>query len=134
MLGSVLVLMVHLLFFFSSRRRHTRSKRDWSSDVCSSDLDRLRIVMSSIMRRRRGLISAIGKLLSEGLGFENPQSSQTGACYGDLSSIAAPAASFNPENEIARFRCPKHQNPAILKHSATANAILAQSLSRSSRT
>src|SRR5699024_11680893 len=28
------------LFFFSSRRRHTRSKRDWSSDVCSSDLNR----------------------------------------------------------------------------------------------
>src|SRR5699024_12210289 len=27
-----------LIFFFSSRRRHTRSKRDWSSDVCSSDL------------------------------------------------------------------------------------------------
>src|SRR5699024_160553 len=27
------------LFFFSSRRRHTRSKRDWSSDVCSSDED-----------------------------------------------------------------------------------------------
>src|SRR5699024_11390875 len=27
-----------LTFFFSSRRRHTRSKRDWSSDVCSSDL------------------------------------------------------------------------------------------------
>src|SRR5699024_11357341 len=29
-----------LHFFFSSRRRHTRSKRDWSSDVCSSDLGR----------------------------------------------------------------------------------------------
>src|SRR5699024_11511203 len=29
---------LHVLFFFSSRRRHTRSKRDWSSDVCSSDL------------------------------------------------------------------------------------------------
>src|SRR5699024_11437525 len=27
-----------IYFFFSSRRRHTRSKRDWSSDVCSSDL------------------------------------------------------------------------------------------------
>src|SRR5690606_29021107 len=27
-------------FFFSSRRRHTRFSRDWSSDVCSSDLDR----------------------------------------------------------------------------------------------
>src|SRR5690606_39706777 len=29
-----------LFFFFSSRRRHTRFSRDWSSDVCSSDLDR----------------------------------------------------------------------------------------------
>src|SRR5438034_9698654 len=27
-----------MLFFFSSRRRHTRSLCDWSSDVCSSDL------------------------------------------------------------------------------------------------
>src|SRR5690606_39759374 len=26
------------MFFFSSRRRHTRFSRDWSSDVCSSDL------------------------------------------------------------------------------------------------
>src|SRR6267378_5823652 len=30
--------MLVILFFFSSRRRHTRSLRDWSSDVCSSDL------------------------------------------------------------------------------------------------
>src|SRR5437868_3666757 len=30
---------IHVSFFFSSRRRHTRSKRDWSSDVCSSDLE-----------------------------------------------------------------------------------------------
>src|SRR5260370_25880968 len=29
------------MFFFSSRRRHTRFKCDWSSDVCSSDLDLL---------------------------------------------------------------------------------------------
>src|SRR5256885_5282291 len=28
-----------LFFFFSSRRRHTRLQGDWSSDVCSSDLD-----------------------------------------------------------------------------------------------
>src|SRR5690606_39972929 len=27
------------VFFFSSRRRHTRFSRDWSSDVCSSDLE-----------------------------------------------------------------------------------------------
>src|SRR6478672_6245979 len=30
---------IPIFFFFSSRRRHTRSDRDWSSDVCSSDLD-----------------------------------------------------------------------------------------------
>src|SRR5947207_9514829 len=29
------------MFFFSSRRRHTRSLCDWSSDVCSSDLEKL---------------------------------------------------------------------------------------------
>src|SRR5437868_12444023 len=32
------MICLNFLFFFSSRRRHTRSKRDWSSDVCSSDL------------------------------------------------------------------------------------------------
>src|SRR5690606_40951936 len=30
--------MYGFFFFFSSRRRHTRFSRDWSSDVCSSDL------------------------------------------------------------------------------------------------
>src|SRR2546422_4123455 len=30
--------MLYYFFFFSSRRRHTRCSRDWSSDVCSSDL------------------------------------------------------------------------------------------------
>src|SRR5216683_4297522 len=35
------VVMNYFLFFFSSRRRHTSSDRDWSSDVCSSDLDAL---------------------------------------------------------------------------------------------
>src|SRR5256885_10594794 len=33
--------MLRDVFFFSSRRRHTRLQGDWSSDVCSSDLRRL---------------------------------------------------------------------------------------------
>src|SRR2546421_2922269 len=37
---SLLVYIIFFFFFFSSRRRHTRSDRDWSSDVCSSDLFR----------------------------------------------------------------------------------------------
>src|SRR3989449_8896764 len=32
--------MNFFFFFFSSRRRHTRCSRDWSSDVCSSDLEK----------------------------------------------------------------------------------------------
>src|SRR2546429_4157832 len=35
--------IVLLFVFFSSRRRHTRCSRDWSSDVCSSDLCALRL-------------------------------------------------------------------------------------------
>src|SRR2546430_8523787 len=38
---SAIVFQSSLLFFFSSRRRHTRFDCDWSSDVCSSDLSPL---------------------------------------------------------------------------------------------
>src|SRR6266576_6465791 len=37
-------------FFFSSRRRHTRSLRDWSSDVCSSDLADLTLAENGTVR------------------------------------------------------------------------------------
>src|SRR2546428_3138320 len=37
--------MKHYYVFFSSRRRHTRSDRDWSSDVCSSDLGTVTICL-----------------------------------------------------------------------------------------
>src|SRR2546422_6463648 len=33
------IMAIWIFFFFSSRRRHTRCSRDWSSDVCSSDLE-----------------------------------------------------------------------------------------------
>src|SRR5688572_30927416 len=39
---------VHTSFFFSSRRRHTRFDCDWSSDVCSSDLDVVTAVMQIV--------------------------------------------------------------------------------------
>src|SRR2546422_2618000 len=38
----VFLSVIGVFFFFSSRRRHTRCSRDWSSDVCSSDLSRFR--------------------------------------------------------------------------------------------
>src|SRR5690606_40767641 len=37
--------------FFSSRRRHTRFSRDWSSDVCSSDLQERRALLGQLCRK-----------------------------------------------------------------------------------
>src|SRR4051812_50195812 len=43
----------YFFFFFSSRRRHTRLTCDWSSDVCSSDLWRVRQVPAGGLHRHR---------------------------------------------------------------------------------
>src|SRR2546422_10225566 len=53
-------------FFFSSRRRHTRCSRDWSSDVCSSDL--------ALMRIRRNQVRAAEPLDEEAAGGHGPVS------------------------------------------------------------
>src|SRR2546422_3818571 len=45
---------IFFFFFFSSRRRHTRCSRDWSSDVCSSDLEYDRSV-EQLQEGRKGL-------------------------------------------------------------------------------
>src|SRR5687768_17912172 len=51
--------MIFFFFFFSSRRRHTRCSRDWSSDVCSSDLMlSLGVQMISGLLYTRGLVVA----------------------------------------------------------------------------
>src|SRR5436305_11868229 len=53
-------------FFFSSRRRHTRCGRDWSSDVCSSDLgefeERLKAVLDEIANAAGEIIVFIDEL------------------------------------------------------------------------
>src|SRR5687768_17753583 len=43
-------------FFFSSRRRHTRCSRDWSSDVCSSDL-KVQSALLEVMQERQVTIA-----------------------------------------------------------------------------
>src|SRR3989449_10431452 len=44
--------LCYFFFFFSSRRRHTRCSRDWSSDVCSSDLYRVGYDLVPRLRNR----------------------------------------------------------------------------------
>src|SRR5216684_7624082 len=59
-------------FFFSSRRRHTRCSRDWSSDVCSSDLERYRVdrgLMEDL--RARGFEIGVHGLKHDGRDFES---------------------------------------------------------------
>src|SRR3712207_8249126 len=47
------------MFFFSSRRRHTRYWRDWSSDVCSSDLVRTLIGTDGKQVQEAGIGQAV---------------------------------------------------------------------------
>src|SRR5699024_11488088 len=47
---------------FSSRRRHTRSKRDWSSDVCSSDMSMVNEIQETIPKVEELLNSTDGHL------------------------------------------------------------------------
>src|SRR6266436_9126165 len=58
-----------MLFFFSSRRRHTRCSRDWSSDVCSSDLPGLYRYPS--VARRSGCGATVAGLCRGGAFHQN---------------------------------------------------------------
>src|SRR2546430_11912837 len=61
-----LTLIFGLLFFFSSRRRHTRFDCDWSSDVCSSDLEQLDGAIKLAEKQNRSHVArVVGEALSE---------------------------------------------------------------------
>src|SRR5947199_3420249 len=101
MVSSVLIHVIptsFFVFFFSSRRRHTRCLSDWSSDVCSSDLE----TAGNIHDER-----APGKSLAHGAGDKTgkPPPCQT----------AQSAANKNPQ-------CVQH-NPTARKLSAHAGVI-----------
>src|SRR2546428_2095130 len=57
-----------LFFFFSSRRRHTRSDRDWGSDVCSSDLGVLvgAVAKRQLVRRPESTVYSVKRLMGRG--------------------------------------------------------------------
>src|SRR5687768_17943274 len=53
------------VFFFSSRRRHTRCSRDWSSDVCSSDLLPLADISVALGVPKSTLLNSLRPLVSD---------------------------------------------------------------------
>src|SRR2546430_10374439 len=80
-----------LIFFFSSRRRHTRFDCDWSSDVCSSDLER-----RGCRRRpaRRQVAHAGGRL--------DPRAGRAGRPAADVSREPLPRLHAITDERIAR--------------------------------
>src|SRR5690349_24563559 len=72
------------VFFFSSRRRHTRSLRDWSSDVCSSDL---------------------GSPMCQAQTTDFERELQAGKTASGQSNYADAVKHFNKANELKQEKC-----------------------------
>src|SRR5690625_5805726 len=94
---ALVVLLLITFFFFSSRRRHTRWPRDWSSDVCSSDL---RLAGRSIgcPCARRAESSSLGSPTSTAC-FECASSSEVG---GGDEAIRAPNRGRSEERRVGK--------------------------------
>src|ERR671933_2483952 len=77
--------------FFSSRRRHTRSLCDWSSDVCSSDLLEAKDEYTSSHTR---WIAEMALKVGEQLGFDREAQKrlELGALFHDIGKIGIPAS------------------------------------------
>src|SRR5947209_12011834 len=82
------------MFFFSSRRRHTRYWRDWSSDVCSSDLH-----VGPAVAQGPGNFEGLGRRLLDGLALEGAESVEGRA------SLHLHAELADGSEEIGRASC-----------------------------
>src|SRR5207249_5782218 len=76
-----------LTYIFSSRRRHTRSKRDWSSDVCSSDLGNAPVLYIVQVHVEGGLVELddVDAVLVQRTRF---LVQELGKCHGELHLVA----------------------------------------------
>src|SRR5207302_7507256 len=90
-------------FFFSSRRRHTRFSRDWSSDVCSSDLVLDTADGSFLSTGRRRALLADLPLVSVPVLWDGP-----GSTLAHLRALLGPSRYKTPhwkERQIGRASC-----------------------------
>src|SRR5690606_39884073 len=87
-------------FFFSSRRRHTRFSRDWSSDVCSSDLHHPGSVCPE---GGRGRCAQRARSFSQAA--ENALAVSAACCFSYFLRIEKLAMCSNPLIKIGRASC-----------------------------
>src|SRR5690606_39467114 len=67
---------LQVIFFYSSRRRHTIFSRDWSSDVCSSDLDD-KAVRNKFLRKAAKSLDGLDALVQDLLTLSQIETGQT---------------------------------------------------------
>src|SRR5258707_5022095 len=83
---SIRLSILFCFFFFSSRRRHTRYWRDWSSDVCSSDLSITehegRIIQS---RSEESIIQEVEDIRDKVKGFTDRKSTRLNSSHANIS-------------------------------------------------
>src|SRR3989440_3487799 len=97
-------------FFFSSRRRHTRSDRDWSSDVCSSDLVEVQL-------EQVGWLGELHPTLVQTLDFTYPPT------LFELDFDAALAVKRATYEEISRFPQVRRDLAIVVDESVTLSTL-----------
>src|SRR6266496_5410590 len=115
-----------VFFFFSSRRRHTRSLRDWSSDVCSSDLlsaetFKARRNHAPMTRRPRTPAEQIARLFIFGLrwfppGRKAPERTMPPAQIDRASAEAHFLAALEAWDQVDRALLPERRADLFVKH------------------
>src|SRR5690606_39943943 len=100
--------IMFLFFFFSSRRRHPRFSRDWSSDVCSSDLEFLEVIGEEAAEDPLAVPEpAEAEAPKEAAAVDRPQE---GVAAGAGRAAGPPAAPSRDELVLEKGKAPK---PAI---------------------
>src|SRR3989454_7917243 len=92
------------VFFFSSRRRHTRLQGDWSSDVCSSDLN------DDAIRAVSLIPAAVSEVISEArhhMPLREPAEEGEGVTYSTETGVEAEAEGDKKKKPARRKRRPK---------------------------
>src|SRR3712207_8182926 len=98
-----------IFFFFSSRRRHTRYWRDWSSDVCSSDLN-----MEDVRTLKALQLDALREVANIGAGHAATALSQMG---GSPIMFTVARINITPLEEVpAQLDEPEQPIAAVLMH------------------